>query len=45
MDEKTFIFHWLGGKSEPGKGTSVSDAFIKLGYGAGAMRALDYYEE
>lgn len=45
MDEKTFVFHWLDGTTDSGKGTSVSDAFAKLGYGSGGVRALDYYEE
>lgn len=43
--EKTYIFYWLDGKKSEGKGYSVSDAFMKLGYGAEAMGALDYYEE
>lgn len=42
---KTFIFHWLDGKVEEQKANSVSEAFMLLGYGSGAIRALDYYEE
>jgi len=42
---KKFKFHWLDGKTEVGKGVNVSDAFTHLGYGAGAIRALDWYEE
>lgn len=45
MDEKVFKFHWLDGKTEIGKGSSVSIAFMSLGYSGGALRALDYYEE
>jgi len=41
----TFKFYWLDGKVEHGHGLNVTDAFSKLGYGAGAMNALDYYEE
>ena len=42
---KKFKFHWLTGKVEIGKGTTVANAFSRLGYGAGATPALDYYEE
>ena len=43
--EKMFILHWLTGKEETVKGISISDAFTKAGYGYGALKALDYYEE
>lgn len=39
-----YAFHWLDGKVDIGEGVNVSDAFTRLGYGAGAVRALDYYE-
>ena len=39
-----FKFHWLDGSTEVGKGVDVADAFTHLGYGAGAIGALDYYE-
>ena len=42
---KTFILHWLGGKKEEVKGLDIADAFRKAGYGGGAIRALDWYEE
>ncbi len=42
---KTFRFHWLDGKVDEGKGYDVSHALSRLGYGGGALRALDYYEE
>ena len=42
---RKFIFHWLDGKSEEGTGEGVADAFRNLGYGEGAIRALDYYDE
>ena len=42
---KTFILHWLGGSNETVKGYTISDAFMKAGYGGGAIRALDWYEE
>ena len=43
-------FVWKGGKTSEGKGVghgekeAVADAFTKLGYGAGAMAALEYHE-
>jgi hypothetical protein len=38
-------FHWLDGTKDEGPGGSMSDAFTRLGFGAGALPALDYYEE
>lgn len=45
ITEHLFKFHWEDGKIEESYGTSVSNAFNKLGYGAGALAVLDYYEE
>ncbi len=44
---KTFIFYWLGThkRYDISRGTDVSDAFRRLGYGGGAANALDYYDE
>ena len=42
---KTYILHWLSGETEEVTGYSISDAFTRAGYGAGALGALDYYEE
>jgi hypothetical protein len=42
---KTFRFHWFDGKVETGNGYNVSDAFTRLGYTAGALAVLDFYEE
>lgn len=39
-----YRFYWRDGKVEEGEGTTVADAFTRLGYGAGALSALDYYE-
>lgn len=39
-----FILHWLDGKVEEVEGNSISDAFTRAGYGAGAIRALDWYD-
>ena len=43
--EKTFIFYWLNGKTDTGQGKDVVDAFSRLGFGNGALPALDYFEE
>ena len=40
----TFRFHWRDGKISEGAGYDVAHAFSRLGYGGGAIRALDYYE-
>lgn len=42
---KTFILHWLTGKTEEVSGKSIVTAMTHAGYGGGAIRALDYYEE
>lgn len=42
---KTYKLHWLDGKIDTVKGTSIADAFTRAGYGAGAMSALDYHKE
>ncbi len=42
---KTFRFHWLDGKVEEAKGQNPSEALSSLGYGHGALKALDYWEE
>jgi hypothetical protein len=42
---KKFLLHWLDGKTEEASGVSIADAFRRAGYGGGAIRALDYYEE
>ena len=45
-----FRFHWLSKKADgtphinEGYGRDVADAFSRLGFGGGAIRALDYYE-
>lgn len=47
MTLRKFRFHWLGSSKSyvDGEGSSVEDAFSRLGYGAGALAAVDYYEE
>jgi hypothetical protein len=42
---KRFRFHWLTGETCEGEGTSPEDAFTHLGYGAGALNSLDFFEE
>lgn len=41
-DDQRFQFVWLDGKVQDSYGRDVADAFRRLGYSAGAMRALDY---
>jgi hypothetical protein len=42
---KHFIFYWRNGDLTKSEGATVDAAFSAAGYGAGAMRALDFYEE
>lgn len=39
---KQFTFYWLDGTREVLNGKDVTNAFVKAGYSAGAMRALDF---
>ena len=41
---KTYRFHFLDKTTYQGDGENVADAFTALGFGAGAVKALDYYE-
>lgn len=41
----TYIIYWKSGEYELVRGTSIADAFRRAGYGAGALRALDFYAE
>jgi hypothetical protein len=41
----TYILHWLNGDKEEVTGLSIADAFMRAGYGHGALCALDYCEE
>ena len=42
-DDQKYCFHWLSGKKEYGYGSDPAEAMTRLGYGSGALRALDYY--
>ena len=42
---KEFKLHWLGGDTETVNGSTIADAFMRAGYGGGAMGALDWWEE
>jgi hypothetical protein len=42
--EPLYRFWWKTGKWEESHGKNVAEAFSRLGYGAGAIAALDYYE-
>ena len=39
-----FKLYWLTGKTEIIEGETISQAFTHAGYGAGAIKALDWYE-
>jgi len=38
-----FTFFWMDGRRTMCEGTDPADALTKVGYGAGAIRALDFY--
>ncbi len=40
-----YILHWLGGTTQHVYGDTIADAMTHAGYGAGAVRALDYCEQ
>jgi hypothetical protein len=42
---KTFTIFWFVGNCEVVTGESVSDAFMRSGYGAGALRGVDFHSE
>lgn len=42
---RRFELHWLDGKIEIVTGTDIADACSRAGIGAGALPALDYYDE
>jgi len=42
---KNFRLHWRDGVVEIVEGADVADAFRRAGIGAGALPALDYWEE
>lgn len=39
-----YRFHWRDGKIDEEWGDNPANAFTRLGYGAGAVAALDYHE-
>lgn len=39
-----YVFHWKNGTKETSEGDNVAQAFSKLGYSAGALEALDWWE-
>lgn len=45
MSNRKFILHWLDGSTNVVYGHTIAQAFTNAGYGAGAVRALDYWEE
>ena len=43
--QKTFTLFWLDGQKETLHGDTLSEAMTMVGYGNGAVRALDFYAE
>lgn len=42
-ETNVFTLFWLDGKREVIEGNTIASAFTFAGYGAGAIRALDFY--
>ena len=42
---KKFRLHWLTGCKEIVEGNDIASAMTHAGYGGGAIKALDWYEE
>lgn len=42
-DDKTFYLFWKDGEHNSITGSSIAKAFVKAGYGAGAMSALSFH--
>lgn len=40
---KTWTLYWIGGKREEIHGKTIDQAFTAAGYGAGALKAVDFY--
>lgn len=45
MSDKQFTLYWLDGKRQVLPGEAIEHAFTQAGYGAGAIRAVDFYME
>ena len=43
--DSLFRFYWLDGKVEELRGRGAADALNRAGYGNGALRALDFWEQ
>lgn len=44
ISDKKYEFFWTDGSSFQSSGRTPEEAFSKAGYGAGAVKALDYYK-
>lgn len=44
MKDTTFTLYWRTGQREVVTGQTMADAFMRAGYGGGAIRALDFYQ-
>ena len=43
MEEKEFVIFWRNGKKQTIRGNTIANAFLNAGYGAGAIRDVDFY--
>lgn len=43
--DRPYTLYWLFDKREIIWGSSIEDAFTRAGYGAGALKAIDFYSE
>jgi len=43
--EKTYRIFWIDGTDTLIYGNDIASAFTKAGFGAGAVKAIDYYKE
>jgi hypothetical protein len=44
-NDKTFRLYWLSGDTDTVTGSTIADAMNSAGYGGGAVRALDFYQQ
>jgi len=45
MSDNYYVVYWFDGTNIIIHGTDIKDAFVRAGYGVGAEKAMDYYEE
>lgn len=45
MEDKKLTLYWRTGDREVVEGSDIANAFMRAGYGGGAIRALDFHAE